>query len=253
VKVTSDGEEAPVATASVDAPAATDAPDSAERSNGPRSRRGARSRARLLEAAKEIFEEDGFLDARINDIAKRAGLSQGSFYYYFDSKEEIFREVAVTVDDQLSAPLGDVILAPSHVPAQDRIREAIERHFDRYRAEARIMGVIEEVSRYDAEVSAMRLERHGRYAEQVSESIRQLQRRRLADPELDPVIAAGVLGALTYRFAEMWLVQGAVECEFDVAVDQVARLFVNALGLPEAPSHVAVSTSSSETNPRETP
>jgi AcrR family transcriptional regulator len=32
-------------------------------------------------AAKEIFENDGFLDARISDIAERAGLSHGSFYH----------------------------------------------------------------------------------------------------------------------------------------------------------------------------
>ena len=39
-------------------------------------------------------------------------------------------------------------------------------------------------------------------------SIRQLQRRGLADPELDPVIAAAALGSMTSRFAEFWLAQG---------------------------------------------
>ena len=71
-----------------------------EKLNGPRSRKGAETRARLLAAAKEIFEENGFLDARISDIAERAGLSHGSFYHYFDSKEEVFREVAESVEDQ---------------------------------------------------------------------------------------------------------------------------------------------------------
>jgi AcrR family transcriptional regulator len=51
-----------------------------ERSVGPRSLKGARTRTRLLQAAKEIFEEDGFLEGRISDIAERAGLSHGSFY-----------------------------------------------------------------------------------------------------------------------------------------------------------------------------
>jgi len=43
---------------------------------GPRSLKGVQTRARLLDAAKEIFEENGFLEARIADIAVRAGLSQ---------------------------------------------------------------------------------------------------------------------------------------------------------------------------------
>src|SRR5580698_7583907 len=53
----------------------------------PRSAKGRRTRARLLEAAKAVFERDGFLAARISDIAAEAEVSHGSFYHYFDSKE----------------------------------------------------------------------------------------------------------------------------------------------------------------------
>ena len=49
----------------------------------PRSRKGAETRARLVEAAKKVFERDGFLNARILDIAETAGLKHGSFYHYF--------------------------------------------------------------------------------------------------------------------------------------------------------------------------
>ena len=208
------------------------APAEAEKPGGPRSRKGAQTRARILDAAKEVFEEVGFLDARISDIAERASLSHGSFYHYFDSKEQIFRELAEALDEQLSAPLGDVILAPSSsVSPQDRIREAIRLHFTSYRDEARMMGVIEQVSRYDDHVHAVRRARHQDYSDQVADSIRQLQRRKLADATLDPVVTAAALGALTHRFAEMWLVQGAVDCSLEDGVEQVARIYVNALGL----------------------
>lgn len=212
-----------------------------ERAAGPRSSKGARTRARLLTAAKEIFEENGFLDARISDIAERAGLSHGSFYHYFDSKEQIFREVAAAVDDELGAPLSDVILSPSSsgVPPQDRLHEALRLHFETYRKQARIMGIIEEVSRYDDHVRDLLLARHRQYTGQVAESIRQLQKRGLADRGLDPTIAAAVVGALTGRFAELWLVQGAVACSFDDAVDQVTRLIVNALGVDSAAGRTA--------------
>ena len=88
----------------------TNAAPTADRPNGPRSRKGAETRARLLDAAKQIFEENGFLEARISDIADRAGMSHGSFYHYFDSKEEVFREIAAAIDERLAAPLGAVIL-----------------------------------------------------------------------------------------------------------------------------------------------
>jgi AcrR family transcriptional regulator len=207
-----------------------------EAPNGPRSRKGVRTRARLVQAAKEVFEEDGFLEARISDIAERAGLSHGSFYHYFDSKEQVFREVAATMDERLSEPLGSVILASgSSESPRERIRKANRTHLERYREEARIMGVIEQVSRYDEQVRAVRFARHKAYSEDVAESIRRLQRREMADPKLDPAIAAIALGAMMSRFAEMWLVEGFLDCSFDDAVDQLTTVFVNALGLEEEP------------------
>jgi AcrR family transcriptional regulator len=206
------------------------APVNSEKQNGPRSRKGAETRARLLDAAKQVFEEHGFLDARISDIAERAQLSHGSFYHYFDSKEQIFREVAAAVDARLSAPLESVIFdaASSATPAE-RIREAMRLHLESYRAEARIMGVIEQVSRYDEHVRSVRTARQQQYAEQIAKSIRGLQRRGMVDPQLDASIAITALGAMTARFAELWLVEGDLDCPFDVGVDQVTRLFVNAL------------------------
>ena len=212
------------------------APVEDRKPTAPRSQKGARTRVRLLQAAKEVFEEDGFLEARISDIAERAGLSHGSFYHYFDSKEEVFREVAESVEEQLSAPLGGVILdESSHAPPQERIREALRLHLESYRREAKIIGVIEQMARYDKQVNAVRMARHQKYSQQVAASIRDLQEHGLADPDLDPKIASAALGAMTTRFPEMWLVQGAVSCSFDKAVDQLARLFVNALGLSEEP------------------
>lgn len=203
-----------------------------EKPNGPRSRKGAETRARLVAAAKQVFEHSGFLNARVSDIAEQAGLSHGSFYHYFDSKDEVFREVAEAVEDQLSAPLGEVILDPkSGASPQERIREAVRRHMSSYREEARIMGVIEQVYRYDDQVKTARQERHRRYNEQVTLAIAQLQRRGLADPELDPAIAAMVMGAMTARFPELWFVEGRLDCDFDEGVDQLTRMLINALGL----------------------
>ena len=199
---------------------------------GPRSSKGARTRTRLLDAAKEIFEENGFLSARISDIAERAGLSHGSFYHYFESKEQIFHEVAAIVDDQLGAPLSEVVLAPqTGLSPFQLLHEAMRLHFEAYCDQAKIMGLIEQVSRSDEHINALMLSRHEKYAAQIAESIRELQRRGLADKSLNPEIAAAGIGAMTGRFAELWLVQNAVDATIDQAVDQMTKLLVNALGI----------------------
>lgn len=45
----------------------------------------------LMTAALEVFAERGFAAARLDDVAKRAGVSKGTVYLYFDSKEALFK------------------------------------------------------------------------------------------------------------------------------------------------------------------
>ena len=47
------------------------------------------------------------------------------------------------------------------------------------------------------------------------------------------VDTAAALGAMTWRFAERWLVRGYPECDFDTGVEQITRIFINALRLED--------------------
>jgi AcrR family transcriptional regulator len=47
----------------------------------------------ILDAALAVFAERGLAAARLDDIARAAGLSKGTIYLYFPNKEELFREV----------------------------------------------------------------------------------------------------------------------------------------------------------------
>lgn len=57
----------------------------------PRTERGRRTLRKLLDAAALEFGEKGFHEASISGITRRAGTALGSFYTYFDSKEELFQ------------------------------------------------------------------------------------------------------------------------------------------------------------------
>ena len=57
----------------------------------PRTERGRKTLRRVLEAAALEFGERGYHDAAITGITQRAGVALGTFYTYFDSKEEVFR------------------------------------------------------------------------------------------------------------------------------------------------------------------
>jgi AcrR family transcriptional regulator len=202
----------------------------------PRSRKGVQTRARLIEAAKKVFERDGFLEARIADIAETAQLAPGSFYHYFDSKEQIFREVAEAQEERLTTPPDDEAFAGSpDLSPWERIRTANRLYLQRYRDEAALMGVIEQVSRYDSHVNAARMATMKHFVERAERAIRRLQDEGLADARIHPAIAADALGAMVARFAELWLVQGYREYDFDEAVEQLTVLWANALGMHPEP------------------
>ena len=52
-------------------------------------RRRARTRAALLEAARELFSERGYHQTRVDEITGRAGVATGTFYLYFKDKPAI--------------------------------------------------------------------------------------------------------------------------------------------------------------------
>jgi AcrR family transcriptional regulator len=49
--------------------------------------------AELVQAALELFVEHGFAATRLDDVARKAGVSKGTLYLYFDSKDELFKAV----------------------------------------------------------------------------------------------------------------------------------------------------------------
>jgi len=65
------------------------APRTAEQSGKIREER----RSQILDAALDAFAQKGFHDTKVSEIAARAGVSQGTVYWYFKSKEELFQAV----------------------------------------------------------------------------------------------------------------------------------------------------------------
>lgn len=56
---------------------------------------GIERKQQLLDRAADLFAERGYADTRVIDIVKAAGVAKGLFYWYFDNKEALFRELVV--------------------------------------------------------------------------------------------------------------------------------------------------------------
>lgn len=189
--------------------------------------KGQRTRARLLEAARRVFEEHGYLDARIVDIAAEAGIAVGSFYTYFSSKEDLFRDLIQEVNLSMFPP------PPERLRELDPVAsiELTNRHFiDFYRRNAKILAIMESVATFIPEFREIRLETRKGSVRRNEKGIARLQAEGVVDPDLDPYLAANALVAMVSNFTYAWFVLGE---EFDVedAIHHLTLLWTRALGL----------------------
>lgn len=76
--------------------------------------------AQIIDAALEAFSEHGFNAAKLDDIARRAGVSKGTIYLYFASKEELFKAVVHDI-------VGAQLRAAHEGPPVRSASEALER------------------------------------------------------------------------------------------------------------------------------
>jgi AcrR family transcriptional regulator len=70
-------------------------------------RRSSRTRQKLLDAARAVFAEKGLDMTRIDEITERADLGKGTFYYHFETKEKLIRELIRTMLADLAATLEE--------------------------------------------------------------------------------------------------------------------------------------------------
>ena len=214
------GKRATRFTAPVAAPAPVPAPATA---------RGARTRAALVKAARILFEKNGYLDVNVGDIARRARVAYGTFYTYFNSKEEIFSEVVEGLLEDFRTIAGAEPLASEEV--SERIERANRGYLKAYQANARMMAVLEQVATFNPRLAEVRRATRRYWVERGTAAIRRWQERGLVDGLIDPRYAASSLGSMVDRSAYVWVVLGE-PYDLDEAVIQLTRLYCNALGVP---------------------
>jgi AcrR family transcriptional regulator len=190
--------------------------------------RGARTRDALLRGAREVFERDGFVDAKITAITAAAGVAAGSFYTHFESKDAIFEAVVDEIHEATLHPdLKEV------APPGDRIAriEATNRaYLELYESNARLFALVDQVAQVDDRFRKIRQRRSRAFAKRNAKAITRFQEEGAADPELDPLATAHALDAMTSRMAHLVFVE-RFDMSFDDLLHTLTRLWVNALRL----------------------
>ena len=196
-------------------------------------RRGPASdkRDRILRAAIKVFAKNGFYATRVSEIAKAAGVADGTIYLYFKNKDDVLISIFEDGIQQLLKILREV--AESDVPVEHRITKIIELQ----------LGLLED-QRDLAEVITVNLRQSSRllkqygtplfmeYIDVIAGVIEQGQAEGVFREDLQPrVVARALFGALDGLLLT-WALGEADPQFLRKAGAQAARLFLGGLPAP---------------------
>ena len=187
-------------------------------------RRGAATRARLLEAAEAVFADLGYHDASIVKITEAAGVAQGTFYLYFSGKQEIFEELVRDLNRRVRRAMAE---------GAERGRTRAEAEllgFKGYFEFAARHGALYRIIRQAEFVSPQTL--HDHYEAIASGYVTALESAmdRGEVAEMDPRVLAWALMGMGELLGMRWIVwEGAADVPEEL-LEQMQRLIGRVLG-----------------------
>ena len=104
---------------------------------------------RILAAAQEEFARRGFHGARVDQIARRAGVNKQLVFYYFHSKGGLFSTVLGRAAAELEAALGRLPPVTGGGPLE-RLRATLAAHFDVLAARPDLVALLAQAGRAEA-------------------------------------------------------------------------------------------------------
>ena len=181
-----------------------------------------RTRARLIEVAKRLYQEHGSEHVTVRRIAAAAKIEAGSIYYHFSSRDEIMRAV---LESGVGDARGEVMQAIAEAGPQssplDRLRAALGAHL-KYTLREHFSSRLKSIRRLPKRLRDRHMQQEREYAAIFAGLLEEAHKKGLLQPGFDlSVVRMLVLGALTW-VAEWYDPDGSMTPD-DVA-DELMRV-----------------------------
>ncbi len=199
--------------------------DSMARTNPKTAATRENKRARILKAAVEVFARKGFYNARVSDIARKAGVADGTIYLYFKSKDEILISI---FEEEMERFLR---LAHAEIEAgidpADKLRRFIHAHLRFVRKHPKLAQVFQlelrQSNKFIKEYTGSRLRE---YLDLIGNLIAEGQQAGVIRPELHPgLVKRALFGALD-EVATQWVLLKNGKYDLERSADQIAEIFL---------------------------
>lgn len=190
-------------------------------------KRGAATRARILEAAEQLFAEHGFQAATTAAIARRAGVAEGSIYRHFESKQDLLVQLAA---ERFAAPVSNLLGDFSHLDDESLLRTLIRERFRTARRYAPLAKVFLLEAQHQEELRERYI---GDVATRIAAMGEAIVQSRIDAGEWRPVnpkIALGALIGMAVTFVAWSAILGGdkyVKFDPDEVVDGIVDIFLH--------------------------
>src|SRR3954447_7528049 len=161
----------------------------------PQQARGKEKRERVYEAALRAFADNGFDQARIEDVVADADVSWGTFFRYFPRKEYILLEAAARHYRDHVRPLAESALQDDSTSARDAIHDLLRAMLTSDMPSHLHGAVLREITTTPARFGALFEEGEAPYLLLVTDLLRAGQRRGEVHEDVDPITLAAVVTA----------------------------------------------------------
>ena len=186
---------------------------------------------RILEAAIKVFAEQGFHQATISQVAREAGVADGTIYLYFKNKEDIMANFFGYKTKQVFGRFRDEVDKADN--ARDKLRLLIKRHLEEFQRD-RNMAVLyqTETHRFSRMCEDQIREMSKMYLDLVSEIVEKGQDEGLMRKDLYMgLVKRFIIGAID-EVINTWLHSGG---SYDLVsmADPLVDLFIRGVGNPD--------------------
>lgn len=160
----------------------------------------AERRAQILRAARAVFIESGYLAARVEDVAKRAGLSKGAVYFYFKNKRALFDALVDEEHAHTRSFLEKAAADPR--PAHEKLMELGIGYLDYFaglKSPPRFFLLMSEAAIRDESIRTSTVEIHRQFVARVAELIEEgiaSGHFRDVDPQAAAIMLKAVIDGL---------------------------------------------------------
>jgi TetR/AcrR family transcriptional regulator, fatty acid metabolism regulator protein len=184
-------------------------------------------REAILRAATSVFAEKGFFNSKVADIAKAAGVADGTVYLYFKNKDDVLHSLFDRAMDEFIAE-GRRELGSIEKP-EDRLRRIAELHLERLGAD-RDMAIVFQVElrgsiKFMQEFSAAGF---GEYLDIIRRTIEDGQKSGAFRSDLKPLVCAKMLYGALDEMVTNWILSNR-SYALEPMAGEVLKVFLGGL------------------------